>query len=106
MLGMSEFTLSGSTWLEGGVLSSPVTHAGVLVAGGSSNKIEAALLTEVLPLFGITVNSTLPSPSGGARLGGKNPTCAFVGVRPVAASIELKYQVSACVNGSRVTATF
>src|SRR5438132_12492090 len=106
MLGRFELTLSGSTWLDGGVWSSALSQAGVVVAGGLSNRIEAALLTEVLPLFGITVNSTLPSPCGGARLGGRNPTCVFVGVRPVAGSIELKYQLSTWVNGSRLTATF
>src|SRR5262245_42933100 len=92
MLGPFELAPMARTRLVGGVLSTPLVQIGVFVAGGSSNRIEAPLLIivpDVSPFFGITVNSTLPSPSGGVTLGGRNPSLTLCGACPVTGSIEL-----------------
>src|SRR5262249_55418852 len=95
------------TWLAGGWLSSRLFHGAVFTAGGSSKIMDAALLIDA-PLgrecSGRTVNRTLPSPWGGATLGGRKPWSG-AGVAPVLATTDLKYQTRMWVNGSRDAAT-
>src|SRR5262245_20041126 len=80
-----------------------LSQLGVACGAFESNVIEAPLLIWTPPASpgrGITVNNTLPSPSGGFTLGGRNPASGSVGGWPVAGSMELKYQVTTPVNGS------
>src|SRR5215468_12681900 len=88
---------SGRTWLVGGVLSMALHHVGVSIGALTSNTTCAWLQVVVLvakPGFGCTVNSTLPSPSGGLTFGGRNPARGSVVNCRVSGSTEVKRQVT------------
>src|SRR5215210_4382509 len=60
------------------------------------------LITEPVgkPGLGETVKNTLPSPSGGCTLGGRNPASGSVVGSPVAGLSEVNFQVTRPVTGS------
>src|SRR5882762_4607628 len=107
MLDRSEVGASGSTWLAGGALSIVLCQSSVLCPT-PSNTMFATLwiwVPHVSAARGITVKTTLPSPSGGVTLGGRNPASGSVGGWPVTGSIELKYHVMRPENGSTLAPT-
>src|SRR2546425_10012142 len=108
MLGRSEFADNGSTWLPGGALSMVLSTVGVACGALVSNVIVAPLLIWVplaSPGRGMTVNSTLPSPSCWALLGGRNPASGSIGGWLVTGSMEPKDQGKTPVNGSTLPLT-
>src|SRR4030095_6941099 len=92
------------TLLVGATLSRVFDTTGVV--SGDPSKLITALFWIAVPfgveLAGRIVNSTLPSPCGGVRLGGRNPSTGLVGGCSVVLSSVVNDQVSRRVGTSRL----